>query len=130
MSPEKSGSVAGLMNFMRNIGSSVGTSMVTTLIARRAQVHQAFLVGNISPGASNLSEAVAGLSARLMASGADAVQASKVAYAVIYRTLIAQATTLAYIDTYLLLGTIALVMFALAFFVRKNELGGHRPIAE
>src|SRR5579863_10026374 len=35
---EKSGSVSGLINFMRNIGSSVGTSMVTTLIARRAQV--------------------------------------------------------------------------------------------
>ena len=44
MPAEKSGSVAGLVNFMRNIGSSVGTSMVTTLIARRAQVHQAYLV--------------------------------------------------------------------------------------
>jgi DHA2 family multidrug resistance protein len=42
--PERSSSVAGLVNFMRNIGSSVGTSMVTTLIARRAQVHQVYLV--------------------------------------------------------------------------------------
>src|SRR3974390_2015441 len=49
---EKSGSVAGLINFMRNIRSRVGTSMVTTVLARRAQVHQAYLVGNVSPGST------------------------------------------------------------------------------
>jgi len=127
---EKSGSVAGLINFMRNIGSSVGTSMVTTVIARRAQVHQVYLVGNISPGSTTLSDAAAGLTARIVASGTDAVQAGKIAYAVIYRTVIAQATTLAYVDTYILLGTIAVGMFALSFFLKKNELGGHRPLAE
>src|SRR3984957_8662198 len=41
--PEKSNSVSGLVNFMRNIGSSVGTSMVTTMLARRAQFHQSIL---------------------------------------------------------------------------------------
>ncbi len=41
--PEKGNSVAGLVNFMRNIGSSVGTSLVTTLLARRAQFHQSML---------------------------------------------------------------------------------------
>jgi DHA2 family multidrug resistance protein len=130
MPPEKSGSVAGLMNFMRNIGSSVGTSMVTTVIARRAQVHQVYLVGNITPGATNFSEAVAGLTGRIMAAGVGAAQAGKAAYALIYRTVIAQATTLAYIDTYILLGTIALVMFVLSFFLKKNALGGPRPMAE
>src|SRR5579864_8669884 len=40
---EKGNSVSGLVNFMRNIGSSVGTSMVTTLLARRAQFHQSVL---------------------------------------------------------------------------------------
>ena len=127
---EKSGSVAGLINFMRNIGSSVGTSMVTTVIARRAQVHQVYLVGNISPGSTTLSDAAAGLTARIVASGTDAVQAGKIAYAVIYRTVIAQATTLAYVDTYILLGTIAVGMFVLSFFLKRNELGGPRPIAE
>jgi DHA2 family multidrug resistance protein len=130
MPPEKSSSVAGLVNFMRNIGSSVGTSMVTTVIARRAQVHQVYLVQNITPGARSLYDAAAGLTARIVASGTNAVQAGKVAYAVIYRTVIAQATTLAYVDTYLLLGTIALVMFVLSFFLKKNDLHGPRPVAE
>jgi DHA2 family multidrug resistance protein len=130
MPPEKSSSVAGLVNFMRNIGSSVGTSMVTTVIARRAQVHQVYLVQNITPGATTLSDAAAGLTARIVASGANAVQASKVAYAVIYRTVIAQATALAYVDLYILLGMIALVMFVLSFFLKKNDLHGPRPVAE
>ncbi|HEX4808182.1 MAG TPA: DHA2 family efflux MFS transporter permease subunit, partial [Bryobacteraceae bacterium] len=33
---EKSNAVAGLINFVRNMGSSVGTSAVTTILARRA----------------------------------------------------------------------------------------------
>ena len=44
IAPEKNNAVAGIINFMRNIGSSVGTSLVTTLIARRSQFHQARLV--------------------------------------------------------------------------------------
>ena len=38
MPAEKSNAVAGMVNFMRNMGSSVGTSMVTTLIARRSAI--------------------------------------------------------------------------------------------
>ena len=44
IAPEKNNAVAGIVNFMRNMGSSVGTSMVTTLIARRSQFHQQILV--------------------------------------------------------------------------------------
>jgi DHA2 family multidrug resistance protein len=42
---EKTNAAAGLLNFMRNIGQSVGTSAVTTLIARRSQYHQSVLAG-------------------------------------------------------------------------------------
>ena len=38
--PEKANAAAGLMNFMRNIGMTVGTSAVTTLVVRRSQYHQ------------------------------------------------------------------------------------------
>src|SRR5947207_10652717 len=59
-----SNSVAGLVNFMRNIGSSIGTSMVTTLIARRAQVHQVYLAAHASLGQSTFALASNGLAAR------------------------------------------------------------------
>ncbi|MGA9568057.1 MAG: DHA2 family efflux MFS transporter permease subunit [Candidatus Korobacteraceae bacterium] len=130
MPAEKSGSVAGLVNFMRNIGSSVGTSMVTTVIARRAQVHQVFLVANVTPGRTSLAEATAALTARVAASGADATRAAKVAYALVYQTVIVQATTLAYVDTFLLLAVMAAIMFVLSFALRKNDPGGGRVVME
>ena len=130
MPAEKSNSVAGLVNFMRNIGSSVGTSMVTTLIARRAQVHQVYLVANVTPGRPFFAHAASAITARVVASGVDASRAVKVAYALIYRTVIIQATTLAYVDMFLLLAVMAAVMFVLSFALRKNDPGGRRVVME
>ena len=45
---QQSNQVAGLINFVRNMGSSVGTSAVTTILARRAQVHQVMLASHTS----------------------------------------------------------------------------------
>ena len=123
---EKSSSVAGLVNFMRNIGSSVGTSMVATLIARRAQVHQVYLIGHVSPGKPTFAGTVAGLTARLIASGADADRAAKQAYGIVYQTVIVQASTLAYIDTFWVLAIGAGIMFLVSFALKKNEPGGRR----
>ncbi len=130
MPPERSSSIAGLINFMRNIGSSVGTSMVTTLIARRAQVHQVFLVANITNGQRSFDNTAAALANRAFASGVGSNTALGKSYALIYRTVIGQATTLAYLDTFLVLAGISAVMFVLSFTLKKNELGGHRVMAE
>jgi DHA2 family multidrug resistance protein len=127
---ERSSSIAGLINFMRNIGSSVGTSMVTTLIARRAQVHQVYLVGNIANGQRSFDNAAAALTNRVFASGVGSNTAVNKSYALIYQSVIGQATTLAYIDTFLVLSGIAAVMFVLSFTLKKNELGARRVMAE
>jgi DHA2 family multidrug resistance protein len=127
---EKSSSVAGLVNFMRNIGSSVGTSMVTTLIARRAQVHQVYMVAHVRPGQPSFAGAVVALTARLVASGVDAERAAKQAHGLVYRTVIAQASTLAYIDTFRVLALGAAIMFVVSFALKKNEPGGRRVVLE
>ncbi|HEV2386307.1 MAG TPA: DHA2 family efflux MFS transporter permease subunit [Candidatus Acidoferrales bacterium] len=123
MPAEKSGSVAGLINFMRNIGSSIGTSMVTTLIARRAQFHQVYLGSHLSPGQPSFAQAAQGLASRLAASGMDASTAMSQAYDLLYKTLIGQATTLAYIDTFWFLAIGAAIMFLVSFTLRKNQPG-------
>jgi len=43
------GNAAGIYNLMRNLGGSFGIAAVTTIIARRAQVHQALMVGHMTP---------------------------------------------------------------------------------
>jgi len=129
MPAEKSNSVAGLVNFMRNIGSSIGTSMVTTLIARRAQFHQVTLAAHVTPGRPAFTRAAAGLEAHLSALGLDASRATSQAYARLYRALIGQATTLAYIDTFWILCSGAGIMFLLSFALKRNEPGAGGEVA-
>ncbi len=130
MPAEKSSSVAGLVNFMRNIGSSVGTSMVTTLIARRTQIHQVYLAADVTAGRPGLARELSGLTARLVASGMNAERAATQAYAIVFRTVIAQATTLAYVDTFMVLAAGAAIMFVLAFALKKNDPGRRRVVLE
>ena len=129
MPAEKSNSIAGLVNFMRNIGSSIGTSMVTTLIARRAQVHQVYLAANVSPGHPTFSQTVQGLTTQLTSAGLEATHAAAQAYARVYQSVISQATTLAYIDTFWVLCTGAAIMFLLSFALKKNHPGSGGEVA-
>jgi DHA2 family multidrug resistance protein len=130
MPTEKSGSVAGLVNFMRNIGSSLGTSMVTTLLARRAQVHQAYLVAHVTPGTPIVEGRSTGLTARLTAAGVQNSFASRKSLGLLYQAVISQATLLAYVDIFLILSVIAAIMFVISFALRKNHPGRGQVIME
>jgi DHA2 family multidrug resistance protein len=131
MPAEKSNSVAGMINFMRNIGSSVGTSIVTTVIARRSQFHQSILVSHATSTNQGFSNWIDGLTQRLTISGMSAPDAKANAYARAYRGLQAQAATLAYIDVFWILSIGAGIMFVLSFFLRKNDpkSGGEAVVA-
>ena len=130
IAPEKNNAVAGIVNFMRNMGSSVGTSMVTTLIARRSQLHQARLVEYARPDNPDFQNAANGLAQRLAHSGLSGPGAYAQAVGRIYQGLQAQAATLAYIDTFMVLCVGSAIMFFLAFALKKNEPGGGRVIVE
>ena len=121
---EKSNAVAGLINFMRNIGSSVGTSLVTTIIARRSQYHQGVLGTGASIVNPNFLGALQGTARGLARGGLSRFDAQQQATARFYAGLKAQAATLAYIDTYWVLAVAAMIMFAMSFLLQKNRPGG------
>jgi MFS transporter, DHA2 family, multidrug resistance protein len=130
IAPEKNNSVAGIINFMRNIGSSVGTSMVTTVIARRSQFHQARLVEYARPGNFNFENTASGLTQQIVNSGLSGHDAQAQAYARIYQSVQAQSATLSYIDTFMVLAVVSAIMFVLAFALKKNDPGGGGVVAE
>jgi DHA2 family multidrug resistance protein len=121
---DKSNNIAGLVSFTRNIGSGIGTSMVTTLLARQAQFHQVQLVAHTTPADPAFTGTVSGLTAGLTASGVEASQAVQQAYGLVYQMVIAQATALAYVDTFRILAVGAGIMFFLSFALRRNAPGG------
>ena len=130
MPKEKNNAIAGLVNFMRNIGASVGTSVVTTVLARRDQFHQERIGSNITAGNPAFRSTVNGLAEQLRHGGLSAHDALNGAYGQVYRTLQLQASTLSYIDTFWLLTVAAGSMFCLTFFLQKNDpRGGEKVIA-
>jgi MFS transporter, DHA2 family, multidrug resistance protein len=121
---EKSNAVAGLVNFVRNIGSSVGTSAVTTILARRAQVHQVMLASHTSFGDPGFRDSATALAGRLGRSGVG--RPDMQALTRIYDSVRNQASTLSYIDAFWMLGIAAGIMFLLTFLLRKNNPRGPR----
>ena len=126
---EKGNSVSGMVNFMRNIGSSIGTSIVTTMLARRAQYHQQVLIGHITPDNPAVRRALQALTKRIASSGMSFYDAHHQAIARLYAQLNRQAHTLAYLDTFWVLAALCAVMFVLAFLLKKNDPGAGGDIA-
>ncbi len=130
MSKEKNNAIAGLVNFMRNIGASVGTSVVTTVLSRRDQFHQERLGSHITAGNPTVQSTLNGLKQQLQQGGMSAHEAMNGAYGRIYRSLQLQASTLSYIDTFWLLTLAAGAMFCLTFFLKGNDpRGGEKVVA-
>jgi DHA2 family multidrug resistance protein len=124
ITPEKNNSVAGIVNFMRNMGSSVGTSLVTTVIARRSQFHQLRLVEKARVDNPNFANSVQGFTRHFASSGLGKHEALATAYARIYQAVQAQAACLAYIDTFMVLCIASAIMFFLSFLLETNDPGG------
>jgi len=127
--PEKGNSVSGIINFMRNIGGSIGTSLVTTLIVRRSQYHQQILVGHITPDTPAFRSALHSLSSDAAHSGLGATDARDQAIARFYSLVNRQAHALSYMDIFWILGALCSLMFVLAFFLKKNDPGASGSVA-
>src|SRR5271163_4270187 len=121
LAPEKTNAAAGLMNFFRNMGQSVGTSAVTTLIARRSQYHQSVLAEYTASGRFHSS--IAALTIRLTRAGLSAHAAQQQALGRLYAMVQAQAAVLSYIDVYWLLAMSSAIMFVASFLLKRNEPG-------
>jgi MFS transporter, DHA2 family, multidrug resistance protein len=121
---DKNNAASGLMNLARNIGGSVGISVVTTLLDRRAQVHQVFLSGHLSASNPALRNTLAAASAAM----GGTVNTTQKAYAMVQNMVVRQSTMLAYIDNFWLLGIAIFCMVPLAFFMKRAKSGGEAPV--
>ena len=121
---EQIGSGTGIYNLMRNQGGSIGVSVVTTILARRAQAHQAVLVQHLTPYDLNYQEHL-GLIQNALAPSSGTVDASSQALGLTYRSLVDQSTLLAYIDNFRWLALLSLACLVGTFFMKKVQ--PHKP---
>jgi DHA2 family multidrug resistance protein len=114
---DRSDSVSGLINFMRNMGSSVGTSLVQTILARRTQFHMSRL-GEHAVASDPSFQYNMAAGARLMGGGSSGVGA---ALGRAYMSLQMQAMTLSYVDAYMFMAWCSAAMFFVSFLLKKND---------
>ncbi|MGH9770915.1 MAG: DHA2 family efflux MFS transporter permease subunit [Candidatus Acidiferrales bacterium] len=116
---EKVNNATGLINVARNIGGSVGISLVVTMEARRAQTHQNALVGHLTPYDHTYQSMLSGTAHVLQSAGSSASQALAQAHGLIYGELLRQSAMLSYIDVFWLLSFTCLGMIPLMFLMKK-----------
>jgi DHA2 family multidrug resistance protein len=123
----KNNDVSGLTNLARNVGGSVGTSMVVTLLARRMQAHQAVMTRNFTMSNPAFRDTVTKLGDYLrMGMGGPAGPmgpAGMAAQADLYMQLQRQSAMLAYLDIIIVLATASALMVPLVFLMQKPQAG-------
>jgi len=117
--PQKNNAVSGIVNLSRNMGGDIGIAFVTTFIARRAQFHQSRLVAHTSNYDQAFTAQLAALVRALGRTGAGAADVTRRALAIVYRQLLGQATTLAYLDALEVLAIATACMVPLLLLTRR-----------
>ena len=120
---EEVGNAAGIYNLVRNIGGSIGIASATAFLVRMGQVHQNYLGANLAPPDASVSGAVRGIAGHLAVSGTDPVTAQHKALGAVYRLLQQQASLMAYVDSFRLLGYLSLLCIPFVLFFRPPQRG-------
>ncbi len=120
------GNASGLYNLFRNVGGSVGISVVNTIISRHEQLHRTELAHSLSPQNPVLQRAVDGFQG-MMSQHTDPVDALHRTYKLIEGTLDTQAALWSYIDDFRYLALMCFATVPIAFLLTK--VSARKPVA-
>lgn len=119
---ERVGNGSGLYNLMRNVGGSVGISLVTTLVARNAQVQQVFLAAHLTPYDAAYRSGVQSAASALAAAGQ--ASAPQKALGLMYSALLGQSELLAFLNNFRWFALMCVLCIAGALFFKKSQARG------
>jgi DHA2 family multidrug resistance protein len=119
--------VSGLLNLARNIGGSVGIAFVTTMIVRRSQTHQNYLVDHTYASNPLLKERLDALQGVAGSSGGSG-QGLQHAYAQLYQVIQQQAQVLSYVDIIRDFAFLTLLLMPIILLVLKKNRPGQGPL--
>ncbi|MGA8940542.1 MAG: DHA2 family efflux MFS transporter permease subunit, partial [Acidobacteriaceae bacterium] len=109
---EENNQVSGISNFSRNIGGAIGVSFLSTFIARHEQINRFDLVAHLNHGSIFFNNYFNGLISRSQGS-------TKYALAQLEQMVSLQASTLAYVNAFWMMGLVVACLTPLPFLMRK-----------
>ena len=125
----KTDQASALINAARNIGGSMGVSLVSNVLTHREQFHQSRLVENVVPSSAQYQDTLHQVTTYFVSQGSSLAQAQHQAIGWIGQQVQTQASFLGYMDAFWVLTLISLAAVPLALTLRKVKLGGRAAMA-
>ncbi len=120
---EKSNQIAGMSNFARNLGGSIGTSILSTYLSRANQTNLNGLVKHTDYGNPNFKNMMDGLVATFVSQGFDSVTASKKALAMMYDMVQGQAGIISFMNAFWIMSVAIACLAPLPWIMRRAKTG-------
>jgi len=117
---EEIGNASGLYNLMRNIGASIGISVVNTIVARHEQLHRNELAHHITPGNVSVVGQLHAIQQFLHAQGASVSLALNRTYGLINLRLNEQARLWSYVDDFRYVALVCFSCIPIVFMLKKT----------
>ena len=114
---EQMGNASGLYNLLRNIGGSIGISMVDTMIARHTQLRRAELASHLSPGNPVFHAVQSRIDTYIAMRGAPLPR--QTSYDLLSQMLNQQAAAWSYVDVFRYLAIACFLCVPIVFLLKK-----------
>ena len=116
---ERLSNATAAYNVVRNVGGSIGVAFITTLLARRAQYHQAMLADHVTQWSPETAGRLREWASHFARHGADSFTAARQATTMLYREMLDQAQVLTYADEFWLLALVFMAVLPLLPLLRR-----------
>jgi DHA2 family multidrug resistance protein len=126
----KMNQISSLSNFARNLGGSAGTALLTTYLARSAQVNQVALSAHVVRDSVPYRLYMDRMKEIMVSHGMSAAAASQAAIGQAYQQMLREASMLSYKNAFAILAFVILLLSPLPFLMRlPNKMAKADPEA-
>jgi DHA2 family multidrug resistance protein len=115
------GNASGLYNLLRNIGGSIGISVVNTIVYRHSQTHRNEMGHSITTTSVSLQSQLHGLQQFLTSQGSSPSTAAHRAYVLLNGNLSQQARLWAYVDDFRYMALVCFGCIPIVFMLKKAK---------
>ncbi len=115
------GDGAAFTGMMRQLGGSFGIALITTFMANKTMDHRADLVARLDVNSASVQARVNGLQQNFISKGKAPDIALQDAYKVLDGSVTKQATVLSYMDVFLYMGILFLIVMPFVLMVKGNR---------
>ncbi len=121
---EQQGDGSALFNIMRNLGGSVGTALLSTMITQREQFHDFRIGERVTPYSPYVQQFLSNQSVQNLHHSGDPVGALQQAYRMLQALVQTNSFVMAYSECFLAIAFMLLIGSAMIWLCTKTKAGG------